>query len=67
MWAIAKQVPVTPEGIKTACGCCKPQLYRLSNVHRKRRSPGVVYTLGGVMRPTGTLVPRMRQAPDGCK
>ena len=24
-------------------------------------------TLGGVMRPTGTLVPRLRQAPDGCK
>jgi hypothetical protein len=24
-------------------------------------------TLGSVKRPTGTLVPRVRQAPDGCK
>jgi hypothetical protein len=27
--------------------------------------PQCSVTLGGVMRPTGTLVPRMRQAPDG--
>jgi transposase len=40
MWAIAKQVPVTPEGQDSSR--LNDELRRVANVHRMRRSPGVV-------------------------
>jgi transposase len=40
MWAIAKQVPVKPKVPKRRA--IQPTTAKVSNVHRKRRSPGVV-------------------------
>jgi hypothetical protein len=37
------------------------------NVHGKSTQPRFGATLDGVKRPIGTLAPRLRQAPDGCK
>ena len=53
------------EGIKPAAGCSQssPGFSRPS----EETQPRCGVTLGGVMRPQGILVPRMRQAPDGCK
>jgi hypothetical protein len=52
-------------GRKPAAGCrhSAPRFSRLS----AETPPRCGVTLGGVMRPTGTLVPRRRQAPDGGK
>src|SRR5215472_12621822 len=65
MWAIAKQAHVTPSTapqllVEATAG---PSYQRPS----AEAQPRFGVTLGGVRRPTGTLVPRMRQAPDGCK
>jgi hypothetical protein len=63
LWAIAKQVPVTPAVSQT--GRSWPHnaagLPRLS----EEAPPRYGATLDGVTRPAGTLVPRVRQAPDG--
>jgi len=40
MWAIAREVPVTPSDHKI--GRLQPSTQKVPNVHRKRRSPGVV-------------------------
>jgi transposase len=40
LWAMAKQVPVTPSGQESSR--LNDELRRLTNVHRTRRSPGVV-------------------------
>jgi hypothetical protein len=53
------------QGIKTAAGCSQSAT-RCSRPSEETQ-PRFGVTLGGVMRPQGTLVPRMRQAPDGCK
>jgi len=42
-------------------------LRRFANGHEKRRGPGVVEPSAAFREPTGTLVPRWRQAPDGGK
>jgi hypothetical protein len=53
------------QGIKTAAGCRQsaPRCSRPS----AETQPRCGGTLGGGMRRRGTLVPRMRQAPDGGK
>src|SRR5215831_7959623 len=53
------------KGIKTAAGCSQsaPRFSRPS----EETQPRCGVTRGSVMRPIGTLVPRMRQAPDGGK
>ena len=63
LWAMAKHVAVSPQAERRLLVAAKA-LQRAS-VSRQRRSPGGVDTLGGVRRPQGTLVPRVRQAPDG--
>jgi hypothetical protein len=42
-------------------------LRRCTNGHEQRRRPGVVSPAAACREPTGTLVPRWRQAPDGGK
>ena len=68
--AIAKEGPVTlsspADHFRDHC-LVRNQLRRLANVHEKRRSPGVVSPSAAFGDPTGILVPRWRQAPDGCK
>ena len=62
MWAMAKQVAGSPQAergrrVDTQVSGFPP----LS----AETQPRCGVTLGGVRRPQGTLVPRMRQAPDG--
>src|SRR5215831_15549365 len=54
------RVPYHQKGTRTTSF---PGFQRLS----AETQPRFGVTLGGVKRPTGTLVPRMRQAPDGGK
>ena len=42
-------------------------LRRCAHGHAQRRRPGVVSPSAAFREPTGTLVPRWRQAPDGGK
>ena len=42
-------------------------LRRCAHGHEQRRRPGVVSPSAAFREPTGTLVPRWRQAPDGGK
>ena len=65
MGAIAKQMTVTPKAEKRLL-VCRQSAPRFSRPSEETQ-PRFGVTLGGVMRPTGTLVPRMRQAPDGGK
>jgi transposase len=64
LWAMAQQGPVPPQAERgrwrdsSLRGC--PRL----SAEAQPRCGG---TLGGVLRPLGTLGPRMRQAPDGCQ
>src|SRR2546428_2698596 len=70
VWAMAKEVPVTlssPTDHVRDHSLVRNQLRRFANGHEKRRSPGVVYPSAAFGDPTGILVPRLRQAPDGCK
>ena len=44
-----------------------PSTQKVCQRASEKTQPRFGVTLGGVMRPQGTLVPRMRQAPDGCQ
>jgi transposase len=61
--AIAKHIAVTPKAYRRLLVCSQstPRFSRLS----AEAQPRCGATLGSVTRPQGTLVPRMRQAPDG--
>jgi transposase IS116/IS110/IS902 family protein len=64
LWAMAKQVPVTPSVHQT-------DPHGLHNAVRFPRlaeaaQPRCGATLDGVRRPVGIREPRVRQAPDGC-
>jgi hypothetical protein len=63
MWAMAKQVPVPPAVHKTDRACT----HNSAGVHGpwEETPPRGEGPLDGVKRPTGILVPRERQAPDG--
>ena len=50
----------------TMAACCRTN-FRDFQPLSEEAQPRFGVTLGGVKRPKGTLVPRMRQAPDGCK
>jgi hypothetical protein len=63
MWAMANEVTVTPSVHKTASQCTK-QVASLQRASAETL-PRCGATLVGVKRPTGLLVPRVRQAPDG--
>jgi hypothetical protein len=65
LWAIAKQVAVPSKAYRERCVDAPP--VRGFHALSEETQPRCGVTRGGVMRPTGTLVPRMRQAPDGCK
>ena len=64
LWAMATQVAMPPTAYSRLLAAAK-----LSRVPRpsEETQPRCGVTLGSVKRPQGTLVPRMRQAPDGCK
>jgi hypothetical protein len=64
MWAIAKQVAGSP---KAESGRRVDAHMRGFQPLSEETQPRCGGTLGGVMRPQGPLVPRMRQAPDGGK
>ena len=64
MWAIAKQVAGAP---KAERGRRVDAQVRSFQPLSAETQPRFGVTLGGVMRPKGTLVPSMRQAPDGGK
>src|SRR5882672_10137382 len=64
MWAIAKQVAGSPKAYRGRC--VDAQVKGFQPVSEETQ-PRFGVTLGGVMRPKGTLVPRLRQAPDGGK
>jgi hypothetical protein len=64
MWAIAKQVAGSP---KASRGRRVDTQVRGFHPLSAETQPRCGVTLGGVMRPTGPLVPRLRQAPDGGK
>ena len=63
MWAMAKQVAGSPKAYRG-----RRVDAHVRGVHPLSAAtpPRCGVTLGGVMRPQGTLVPRRRQAPDGC-
>ena len=65
LWAMATHMCCAPQSRKMAAGCSQsaPRFSRPS----AETQPRCGVTLGGVTRPTGPLVPRMRQAPDGDK
>jgi transposase len=63
MWAMAKQVPVTPSGQDRSR--LNAELRRVANGHRMRRSPGGVSPSAASRGSSRTLEPRPRQAPDG--
>jgi hypothetical protein len=63
MWAMAKPVAMTPETLETHDWCLKPSAGWPHPLEEAPPRYGV--TLDGVTRPTGMLVPRVRQAPDG--
>ena len=70
VWAIAKEGPLTLERLLDpvrAYGLVCHILRRFAKGHEQRRSPGLVSPSAAFRAPTGTLVPRVRQAPDGCK
>jgi hypothetical protein len=68
--AIAQEVPLTLsrpiDPVRAYVLVCNI-VRRGANVYEKRRSPGVVYPSAAFREPTGTRVPRLRQAPDGGK
>ncbi len=64
MWAMAKQVAGSPNASRGRC--VDAQVQGVQPVSEETQ-PRFGVTLGGVMRPTGTLVPRLRPAPDGCQ
>ena len=65
MWAIAKQVSVTPSVDKTHCPWTHNSVWlpRLA----EEAQPRCGATLDGVTRPIGILGPRVRPVPDGYK
>ena len=65
MWAIAKQGGMTPQTLQTNYWCLKRSAGCQHPLEEAQPRYGV--TLDGVTRPTGILVPRVRQAPDGYK
>jgi hypothetical protein len=65
MWALAKHVAVTPKAERQLL-VCSQSTTRFSRPSEEAQ-PRCGATLGSVTRPQGTLVPRMRQAPDGGK
>ena len=66
MWAIAKQGAGDTASIKTAAWLTHKACRGFQRLSEEAQ-PRCGVTLGGVKRPQGTLVPRVRQAPDGCK
>jgi transposase len=64
MWAIAKQVTVPPKASRWRW---LDLTWRGGQLLSEEAQPRCGVTLGSVRRPQGILVPRMRQAPDGCK
>jgi hypothetical protein len=70
VWAMAQEVPLTLsrpiDPVRDHVLVCH-RLRRCANVHEKSRSPGVVEPSAAFGEPTGPLVPRWRQAPDGGK
>jgi hypothetical protein len=69
MWAIAKQVAVTPESHCALDGTHNREGVQLRGFPRalEETQPRCGVTLDSVTRPAGILVPRVRQAPDGRK
>jgi transposase len=65
MWAIAKHIAVPPKAERRLL-VCSQSTTRFSRLSEEA-PPRCGATLGSVTRPQGTLVPRMRQAPDGGK
>jgi Transposase IS116/IS110/IS902 family len=63
IWAMAQQVRVTPSGHQTTPS--GPITQEGSPRQSAEAQPRGGATLDGVTRPTGALVPRVRQAPDG--
>jgi hypothetical protein len=64
LWAIAQQGAGSP---KASRGRCVDTPVKGFQPLSEEAQPRCGVTRGGVMRPTGTLVPRLRQAPDGCQ
>ena len=64
LWAMAQQVPVPPHAERGRWRDISLRGFPRLSAEAQPRCGG---TLGGVRRPQGTLVPRMRQAPDGCQ
>ena len=64
MWAMAQQVPVPPQASRWRW---LARSFRGFQRLSAEAQPRCGVTLGGVMRPQGMRVPRMRQAPDGGK
>jgi hypothetical protein len=64
LWAMAKQVAGSPKAYRGQCVDAQVKGFQPLS---EETQPRCGVTLGGVRRPTGTLVPRRRQAPDGCK
>jgi transposase len=65
MWAMAKQIPGTASAPDRSRA--NDELRRFPNVPRQRRGPGMVSPATAFREPSGILVPRARQAPDGGK
>jgi transposase len=64
MWAIAKEVPLIPSTPSPYWpGTAQQNDF---NTPSEAAQPRGGATLDGVKRPAGLLVPRVRQAPDGC-
>jgi transposase len=63
-WAMARQVPVPPKASRWRWVARSCRGVHLLSAEAQPRCGG---TRGGVRRPTGMLVPRLRQAPDGGK
>ena len=61
-WAMATPVPVLPK----ARGSWKQKLTGFARLSEEAQ-PRCGAILGSVTRPQGMLVPRVRQAPDGCQ